>query len=861
MKSGDFTNREAVIFRRCYRPPVSILLIVVALTLCCIKSAFCFEDLVEPNKSFVLTEQESQFITSLEPLKVMIDDNFVPLSFHDAKTDTCRGISVDLFKHIADRLGIRYQLIHDKSITWADKVELFKQRKVDLLMPVSITPERAVAGVFTTGFYDTYYGAVAKKTRHLKISKPTDLAAYKIGFTKASAIIPFIQPIIPAAKTFIFDNQKDLYKAVRSGQIDIALQNKPVFQEDHFNMGFVDLSLIYTISEYPRTYTYYLGKTESLTRLSNIISRYLAGVDSKRLLASYELGEDELIQRYVEQGQQKKMLVWGISGTLLLLVLLGIAYLNHRRLSRKLAASLKQIQDSESRWKFALEGSGDGVWDWNTLTGEALYSLRYKEMLGFAEHEIGNTSDEWLKRIHTDDAPGVMAILQPYFDGKAGSARVEYRMLCKDGGWKWILGRGMVVSRDSDGKPLRMIGTSTDITERKQIESEILIAKAAAESANIAKSQFLSNMSHEIRTPMNGIIAISQLMQMTSLNDEQKEYADLLMVSGKNLLQLISDILDLSRIEAGGVELEDTKFDLSDEMTATVRIFKQLAKAKELILNLHINPDVPLRLTGDLLRLRQIITNLIGNAIKFTTEGTISLHVSKDSEDDQHTTLRFSVSDSGIGIAQDKIGNIFEKFTQADNSTGIKYGGAGLGLSIARHLAELMGGRVGVESIEGQGSTFWFTAVLQKQTKTPDIPVTGTAVQASKTNTTNIRILLAEDDEANQYAFKRLLSKSSHQVEIAENGWEALKLLEEKEFDLVLMDCRMPVMDGYEATAAIRDQSSKVRNHAIPIIALTANAFREDQRKCLDAGMDDYISKPIDFPVLLAILDKWVKPK
>jgi CheY-like chemotaxis protein len=296
-------------------------------------------------------------------------------------------------------------------------------------------------------------------------------------------------------------------------------------------------------------------------------------------------------------------------------------------------------------------------------------------------------------------------------------------------------------------------------------------------------------------------------------------------------------------------------------MTSTVSIFSQSAKTKGLELKLNINPDVPLRLVGDSLRLRQIITNLIGNAIKFTKEGTISLHISKDSEDDQRATLCFSVRDSGIGIAQDRIGKIFEPFTQADGSTCTKYGGTGLGLSIARHLVELMGGSIGVESIEGQGSTFWFTAVLQKQITTPGIPATETEVQASKTNTTNVRILLVEDDEANQVAFSRLLSKSSHQVEIAENGREALKLLEEKDYDIVLMDCRMPLMDGYEATAAIRDQSSKVRNHAIPIIALTANAFREDQTKCLNAGMDDYLSKPIDLAMLLEMIEKWVKPQ
>jgi len=512
------------------------------------------------------------------------------------------------------------------------------------------------------------------------------------------------------------------------------------------------------------------------------------------------------------------------------------------------------MREAEERYRSLFSGAGDGIFILSTDGRLIEVNESFARMHGYSVQEFLQIG---LKDLDTPETLQMIPErMQRLLAGETLTFEVEHYH--KDG---HIFPLEVSANLIFSGGKSYIQSFHRDITERKQAEELLQQAKASAESANAAKSQFLSNMSHEIRTTMNGIITIAQLLQMTELTDEQREYADLLKSSSRNLLKLITDILDLSRIEAGCVELETHAFDLSVELKDTIAIYSLLAKEKNLEFDFLIHPDVPLLLIGDRQRLRQIITNLIGNAIKFSTKGTISLHISKDKDDEHYTTLRFQVRDSGIGIAQDKVGNIFEAFTQADSSTSIIYGGTGLGLAIARHLVELQDGCIGVESLEGKGSAFWFTVVMQKQSTTPDIRTAETAVAASITNNTNIRILLVEDDEANQVAFCRFLSKSCLLVDLAENGREALKMLEESDYDVVLMDCRMPVMDGYEATAAIRDQSSKVRNHAIPVIALTANAMREDRQKCLDAGMDDYLSKPIDLPELQTLLDKWAKPQ
>lgn len=440
----------------------------------------------------------------------------------------------------------------------------------------------------------------------------------------------------------------------------------------------------------------------------------------------------------------------------------------------------------------------------------------------------------------------------------------EMRMVRADGSSFWAQLQGRTVH---DGEYWI---TLADYTLRKQAELQLLesnrqltLARKRAESANvanIAKSMFLANMSHEIRTPMNGVFGMAQLLELTELTQEQRKFVNILKVSGNNLVKVISDILDLSKIESQKIELEILEFDLQAEITDILAMLSLSAEEKGLQLSLLMDPDVPQLLKGDSFRLCQIISNLVNNAIKFTSEGSVSLHIRNSVENEQQTTLCFVVQDSGIGIAPDKLETIFEPFNQADNSTTRKFGGTGLGLTISRKLVELMGGALHVECPEGEGAKFWFEVVLDKQVVKRCYPAFGGGNELPRQMSAtgkNIRILMVEDDLANQYGTMSILKHFGYYVDAANNGQEALDLLEENEYDLILMDCSMPVMNGYEATVVIRDLSSKVRNHTIPIIALTANTLREDRDKCLEVGMNDYLGKPVVIAELLSLIKKW----
>jgi len=528
------------------------------------------------------------------------------------------------------------------------------------------------------------------------------------------------------------------------------------------------------------------------------------------------------------------------------------------RATTELVQAREQLRQSAEQHRLLFERNPQPLLVYDCQT------LRIVAVSDAATESMGYTREEFMQLTLLDIAPADDHLdMIAYGRRHAAGERLGLllarprRHLCKDG---TVL--DVEVTSDDlllDGRLCRVCLT-IDVTERNRASAELAIARDQAVEASNLKSAFLANMSHEIRTPMNGVIGMTELLLSMELTDAQRECAEHIALAGEQMLSIINDILDISKIETGHLELDIADFDLPEAIEQTCAVARVQARAKGLRLELQIAEETPRRVRGDSRRLHQVLLNLVANAIKFASGGAVTVRVSTaERRGDKGTSVRVEVTDTGIGIAPENLQRMFEPFTQADVSTTRLYGGTGLGLAIARELVELMGGTINAESVLGEGSTFWFelelASPLAGEAAAPAMVREAPAVEVASWPTPPL-VLVAEDSQVNQIVAARSLERCGCSVEVVDDGCQALEAMLAKRFDAVLMDCQMPELDGYEATAEIRLREGPGEH--TPVIAMTAQAMEGDRERCLQAGMDDFISKPMRHADLAEKLRLWI---
>jgi len=502
----------------------------------------------------------------------------------------------------------------------------------------------------------------------------------------------------------------------------------------------------------------------------------------------------------------------------------------------------QELQRSEERYALAAAGSAHGIWEYDAESEQATYSQRFKMLLGHPPETPDADLGPFMSCVHPEEG---LLDLQAFLASVEGdrffrTIRIHHQQL----GYRWFDVSAIVVFEQ--GRPTRLVGSLSDVTERKEAELALIEARDRAEEANRLKSEFLANMSHEIRTPMNGVIGLTDLLLETPLDERQREQVSTIQHCGKSLLAIINDILDLSKIEAGRLTLETRPFDLTEAVRRTGALYGGKIDDKPIAFTVDVSPD-SLWVDGDEVRIAQVIANLVGNALKFTESGHVGLRLRSQSSGPGEVDVEIQISDAGIGIAADRLDAIFESFVQADGTTTRRFGGTGLGLTICKRLITLMGGEIEVASTLGEGSIFTVRLRLPIAERIETVPIISGDREGR-----SLRVLLAEDNRVNQMVARQHLQRFGCEVEIVVDGEQAVDRALAGNFDLILMDLQMPTLDGLSAARVIRAREGERRT---PIVALTANVYEEHRHASADAGMDGHLSKPFRPEELLAILD------
>jgi len=523
-----------------------------------------------------------------------------------------------------------------------------------------------------------------------------------------------------------------------------------------------------------------------------------------------------------------------------------------------LVQTQEALRQQEERLRLALTAAQMASWDWNIASGDVVWNDTHYWMMGYEPGEVQPSYHAWANRVHPDDREATQQLIeQCMVERRLYTA--EFRTLWPDGTIRWLEARGDF-EYDANNQPLRNYGVMLDITDRKRSEEDLRRAKETAEAATLTKSLFLANMSHELRTPMTGVIGMLDLVLTGNLEKEQQECIEIAQTSACSLVRLLNDILDLTKVEMGKFSMEENPLSIRQCVETTYNILLPVARSKGLAFVLTVADDVPEALIGDQVRLNQVLTNLAGNAVKFTEKGEVAIRVvAGGSTPEGKRLITFTVADTGIGIADDKQHLLFGVFSQVDASHSRSYGGSGLGLAISREIVDRMGGTIGFSSEAGKGSTFYCTIPL---TETDAFLAAGKTAAARIVPVPEVerkaRLLIAEDDQVVSQVLSLMFKRAQFDVDLVDSGHKVIEKWEAGHYDMILMDVQMPLMNGFEATAAIRERE-RTRGGHIPIIAMTAHALKEDKDRCLAAGMDSYISKPIDFKKSVQLIEDFLK--
>ena len=756
------------------------------------------------------------------------DHHYPPFEYLDEKGKPA-GFNVELTRMIAREMGLDVEI---RLGPWSDVLHDLERGAIDAVQGMFYSVERDRKFDFTQPHAVNNYVVVSRRGENDTPVSLDDLKGKRIVVQKGDVSHDFLLEQGLESQVSTVETQEDMLRELAEGKYDCALGPRIIALHIIKARGWTNLQLGQN-SFLSLDYCYAVPNGHAA-----LLAQFSEGLQVLKDSGEYRRLHEKWMGVHEQHPPALGAILRNLAMVLvpLLLLLLGF-FLWTWMLRRQVKVRTRELKESEERFKVLHDASFGGI----TIHDKGIIldcNHGFSEITGYSRDELVGMnclmliSEKFRDMVMSNILSGHEGAYEAFGIRKNGE---EYpvRLDARNIPYKSTLVR---------------VTEFRDITEQKRVEEALLQAKSQAEAANQAKSEFLANMSHEIRTPINGVMGMLQLMETTSLDDEQASYIRMATEAGNRLTRLLSDILDLSRVEAGKMEIRKSPFQLQDIVDSVSGLFAVTARNKSVALECNLAPDLPEVLVGDETRVRQVLFNLVGNAIKFTERGKVIMDIEALPEKRENAYLvRFCVTDTGIGIAEDRLRDIFEPFLQVENSLTRNYQGAGLGLSIVHRLIDLMDGTITIESSPGEGTSVQVVLPFKRHGETPS-----SAAETSFNGAVGrLRVLLVEDDPSNRLPTQKLLEKAGHEVFLAENGRQAFELLAANDIDCILMDIQMPVMDGLEATRIIRESAALGPKKDVPIIALTAYAMDGDKEKFLAAGMNGYAAKPVTIEDLM----------